>query len=169
MQLNQIADFRDDGPGMGATAILKQEYEVTAEVAELLAGHDGPVEVWDIMIMPEEFAEVIVNHNGKGLQFNHNNAGGPMLSNRAAEILATYNGELIINDIDSLNYGEIGDEVEIAKALAKHKGTLVLGITQISTEAAIELSKHEGPLYVEGLNDEASDEVLAILENAQKN
>jgi hypothetical protein len=151
MTINEIADIDADG-----TARLKEEcwslvYDSPQEVAELLAGHDGPVEVRDIDEMPEEFAEIIVRHNGKGLQFNHNNANGPRLTNRVAEILSTYNGPLTINDISVLNYGNKGDEVEIAKAFAKHNGTLTLGITKLSIEAAKELIKHQGPVQLDSL------------------
>jgi hypothetical protein len=163
MSIQDIADIRDDG-----TASLKEGIELTEDVAEVLANHDGPVEVMDISTMPEDFAEIVVQHNGKGLVFNHTNADGPRLSVKAAETLATYNGKLTINDINKLNYGDLADEVEIAKALAKHKGELVLGISQISTPAATELFKHEGPLHVDGLYDDASDELLALLEEAEK-
>lgn len=163
MNIQDIADIRDDG-----TASLKEGVELTEDVAEVLANHDGPVEVMDLSVMPEDIAEILVQHNGKGLVFNHTNADGPRLSVKAAEILATYKGKLTINDINKLNYGDWGDEVEIAKALAKHKGELVLGISQISTQAATELFKHEGPLYVDCLYDDASDELLALLEEAEK-
>ena len=163
MNINDIADIRADG-----TASLKEGVELTKEVAETLSKHDGPVEVSDISTMPEDFAELIVQHNGKGLVFNHQNADGPRLSVKAAATLATYNGKLTINDIDRLNYGELADEVEIAKALAKHKGDLILGISEISTSAATELFKHDGPLYVDCLYDNASEEVLALLEEAEK-
>ena len=163
MNIHDIADIRDDG-----TASLKEGVELTQEVAEALAKHDGPVEVMDISTMPEDFAEAIVQHNGKGLVFNHTNADGPRLSVKAAETLATYNGKLTINDINKLNYGDLADEVEIAKALARHKGGLVLGISQITIPAAKELLKHEGPLYVDCLYDDASDELFALLEEAEK-
>lgn len=163
MNIQDIADIRDDG-----TASLKEGVELTEDVAEVLANHDGPVEVMDLSVMPEDIAEILVQHNGKGLVFNHTNADGPRLSVKAAETLATYKGKLTINDINKLNYGDWGDEVEIAKAFAKHKGELVLGISQISTQAATELFKHEGPLYVDCLYDDASDELLALLEEAEK-
>lgn len=163
MNIQDIADIRDDG-----SASLKEGVELTEDVAEVLANHDGPVEVMDLSVMPEDIAEILVQHNGKGLVFNHTNADGPRLSVKAAETLATYKGKLTINDINKLNYGDWGDEVEIAKALAKHKGELVLGISQISTQAATELFKHEGPLYVDCLYDDASDELLALLEEAEK-
>lgn len=163
MNIQDIADIRDDG-----TASLKEGVELTQDVAEALANHDGPVEVMDISTMPEDFAETIVRHNGKGLVFNHTNADGPRLSVKAADTLATYKGKLTINDINKLNYGDLADEVEIAKALAKHKGELVLGISQISTQAATELFKHEEPLHVDCLYDDASDELLALLEEAEK-
>lgn len=163
MSIEEIADIREDG-----TASLKEGIELTKDVAHTLAKHDGPVEVMDISTMPEDFAEIIVQHHGKGLVFNHTNADGPRLSVKAAETLATYNGKLTINDINKLNYGDLADEVEIAKALAKHKGELVLGISQISTPAATELFKHEGPLHVDCLYDDASDELLALLEEAEK-
>lgn len=162
MNIHDIADIRDDG-----TASLKEGVELTQEVAEALAKHDGPVEVMDISTMPEDFAEAIVQHNGKGLVFNHTNADGPRLSVKAAETLATYQGKLTINDINKLNYGDLADEADIAKALARHKGELVLGISQISTQAATELFRHEGPLYVDCLYDDASDELLALLEEAE--
>jgi len=60
MKIDEIADIRDDG-----TASLKEGYELTTEVAKLLAVHDGPVEVLEISRMPEEFVEIIVQHNGK--------------------------------------------------------------------------------------------------------
>ena len=163
MNIQDITDIRDDG-----SASLKEGVELTEDVAEVLANHDGAVEVMDISVMPEDIAEILVQHNGKGLVFNHTNADGPRLSVKAAETLATYKGKLTINDINKLNYGDRGDEVEIAKALAKHKGELVLGISQISTQAATELFKHEGPLYVDCLYDDASDELVALLEEAEK-
>lgn len=163
MNIQDIVDIRDDG-----TASLKEGVELTEDVAEALAKHDGPVEVMDISTMPEDFAKTIVQHNGKGLVFNHTNADGPRLSAKAADTLATYKGKLTINDINKLNYGDLADEVEIAKALAKHKGELVLGISQISTQAATELFKHEGSLYVDCLYDAASDELLALLEEAER-
>ena len=163
MNIQDITDIRDDG-----SASLKEGVELTEDVAEVLANHDGAVEVMDISVMPEDIAEILVQHNGKGLVFNHTNADGPRLSVKAAETLATYKGKLTINDINKLNYGDRGDEVEIAKALAKHKGELVLGISQVSTQAATELFKHEGPLYVDCLYDDASDELLALLEEAEK-
>ena len=162
MNIQDITDIRDDG-----SASLKEGVELTEDVAEVLANHDGAVEVMDISVMPEDIAEILVQHNGKGLVFNHTNADGPRLSVKAAETLATYKGKLTINDINKLNYGDRGDEVEIAKALAKHKGELVLGISQINTQAATELFRHEGPLYVDCLYDDASDELLALLEEAE--
>ena len=55
MKIEEIAEIRDDG-----TASLKEGYELTTEVAKLLAAHDGPVEVWEISRMPED----IIKHIG---------------------------------------------------------------------------------------------------------
>lgn len=163
MNIGDIAEIQDDG-----TAILKDGYECTTEVAKVLAQHDGPVKVMDISTMPEDFAEILVRHNGKGLIFNHSNADGPCLSNKAAEILASYKGHLVIMDIDKLNYGNVGKELEIAKAFSKHQGMLDLGITSISIEAATELFKHQGPLQADGLYDSSSQEVIALYEAHKK-
>jgi hypothetical protein len=163
MSIEEIADICEDG-----TASLKEGIELPKDVAHTLAKNYGPVEVMNISTIPEDFAEIIVQHHGKGLVFNHTNADGPRLSVEAAETLASYNGKLTINDINKLNYGDLADEVEIAKALAKHKGELVLGISQVSTRAATELFKHEEPLYVDCLYDDASDELLALREEAEK-
>lgn len=163
MTIGDIAEILDDG-----TAILKDGYECSTDVAKVLAQHDGPVKVMDISTMPEDFAEILVRHNGKGLIFNHSNADGPSLSNKAAEILASYKGHLVIMDIDKLNYGNIGDEVEIAKAFSKHTDLLDLGITELSKEAALELFKHPAPLQADGLYDNASDEVIALYEEHKK-
>lgn len=167
MKIDEIADIRDDG-----TARLKEEYELTIEVAKVLAVHDGPVEVCEISRMPEEFAEIIVQHNGKGLQFNHSNADGPILSDKAAEILSRYKGDLTINDLPKLNYGDIGDEVAIAKALGKHKGgeLYLNGLRELRAEAAKELLKHEKPVYLESMVDDNlfNPEVLALYSAAEK-
>jgi hypothetical protein len=166
MKIDEIADICDDG-----TARLKEEYELTIEVAKVLAVHDGPVEVCEISRMPEEFAEIIVQHNGKGLQFNHSNADGPILSDKAAEILSRYKSDLTINDLPKLNYGDLGDEVAIAKALGKHKGgeLYLNGLSELSTEAAKELLKHEKPVYLECMIDDnlLSSEALSIYQEAE--
>ena len=163
MNINEIAEVIEDG-----TAVLKENHELNQEVADILAKHDGPVSIPDIMEMPEEFAENIVRHNGKGLTFNHSNADGPRLSNKAAEILATYKGPLKIMDIDKLNYGETGDEIEIAKAFAKHKHMLELGITKISGSAAKELLKHQGPLNIDGIYENSPEDIVALYEEQKK-
>ena len=168
MKIEEIAEIRDDG-----TASLKEGYELTTEVGKLLAAHDGPVEVWEISRMPEEFVEIIVQHNGKGLRFNHSNADGPRLSNKAAEILSRYKGNLTINDLPKLNYGDLGDEVVIAKALGKHKGgeLYLNGLSELSTEAATELLKHEKPVYLESMVDDNlfNPEVLVLYSEAERN
>ena len=167
MKIEEIADIRDDG-----TASLKEGYELTTEVGKLLAAHDGPVEVWEISRMPEEFVEIIVHHNGKGLQFNHSNADGPRLSDKAAEILSRYKGNLTINDLPKLNYGDLGDEVAIAKALGKHKGgeLYLNGLSELSTEAAKELLKHEMPVYLECMIDDnlLNSDALSLYKDAEK-
>lgn len=167
MKIEEIAEIRDDG-----TASLKEGYELTTEVGKLLAAHDGPVEVWEISRMPEEFVEIIVQHNGKGLQFNHSNADGPRLSNKAAEILSRYKGNLTINDLPKLSYGDLGDEVAIAKALGKHKGgeLYLNGLSELSTEAAKELLKHEKPVYLESMVDDNlfNPEVLTLYSEAER-
>ena len=162
MNLNEIANINEDG-----SISLKAGQELTAEVASVLASHEGPVEVWDIDTMPVQFAETIVNHIGKSLRFNHSNADGPRLTDRVAEILATYKGTLTLNDINKLNYGDLGSEVAIAKALANHKGgeLYLNGLSQLSEEAATELLKHEGPVHLEGLED-VTDQVCQMLEEA---
>ena len=177
MNVNDIAYFLDHDPG---TAYLKDDIDLTPEIAEVLIQHDGPIKVSDVFTIPEDFAEIIVKHNGKGLAFNNSNGDGPRLSNRVAQILATYKGDLTLNDIERLNHGypteapyrdDIGDELEIAKAFAQHKGSLCLGITEISIEAARELFKHEGPLWVDGLYDDdnwPTGELLALLEDLEK-
>lgn len=167
MKIEEIADIREDG-----TASLKEGIELTKEVGQVLAAHDGPVEVWEISRMPEEFAEVIVQHNGKGLQFNHSNADGPRLSNRAAEILSRYKGNLTINDLPKLNYGNLGDEVAIAKALGNHKGgeLYLNGLSELSKEAAKELCKHDLPVFLEYMIDDnlLNQEALSIYKDAEK-
>lgn len=163
MNITDIAEIHDDG-----TASLKDGYECTTDIAKVLAQHDGPIKVMDVSTMPEDFAEILVKHNGKGLIFNHTNADGPRLSNKAANILASYKGALVIMDIDKLNYDDLGDELEIAKAFSKHTGLLDLGITELSKEAALELFKHPAPLQADGLYDSASDEVIALYEEHKK-
>jgi hypothetical protein len=176
MNISDIAYFLDHDP---STAHLKDGVDLTPEVAEVLIKHDGPIVIGDVITIPEDFAEIIVKHNGKGLSFNNSNGDGPRLSNRVAQILATYKGSLTLNDISRLNHGypaeapyrdDIGDELEIAKAFAQHKGSLCLGITEISTEAARELFKH-GKLWVDGLYDDdnwPTGELLALLEDLEK-
>ena len=167
MKIQEIADIRDDG-----TASLKEGYDLTTDVAKVLAVHDGPVEVWEISRMPEEFAEIIVQHSGKGLQFNHSNSDGPRLSIKAAEILSRYKGNLTINDLPKLSYGDLGDEVAIAKALGKHKGgeLYLNGLSELSTEAAKELLKHEKPVYLESMVDDNlfNPEVLTLYSEAER-
>ena len=171
MNIKDIANFVDHLPSM---AFLKEDIELTPEVAQVLIQHDGPLRFDDVSTIPQDFAEIIVKHNGKGLEFSNANADVPRLSNKVAQILATYNGDLKLPDISRLNHGfpenHIGDELEIAKAFAQHKGSLALGITEISVEAARELFKHEGPLWVDGLYEDSlpTGELLALVKELEQ-
>jgi hypothetical protein len=75
--------------------------------------------------------------------------------------------------LPKLNYGDLGDEVVIAKALGKHKGgeLYLNGLTELSTEAATELLKHEKPVYLESMVDDNlfNPEVLALYNEAERN
>lgn len=120
------------------------------------------------------FALALIKHNGKGIYFvEETSCGGesegPILSNQTADILSKYKGNLSFDFLPSLNYGNLGDEITIAKALAKHKGG-ELGLeclTELSKEAARELCKHERPVWINESGLTSADAVQ-IYKEAEK-
>jgi hypothetical protein len=74
--------------------------------------------------------------------------------------------------LPKLNYGDLGDEVAIAKALGKHKGgeLYLNGLSELSPEAAKELLKHEMPVYLECMIDDnlLNSDALSLYKEAEK-
>jgi len=166
MNIKDIAEVNGDCAEFNGFGSLKPD-----EAGKLLASFDGEIVIPAGDRLPDAFLESLVLHKGKSIRFIDSSGGmGQELSVRDAEILSSYQGRLIV-DMPRLNYvrghprlhppysgGERGllqehesqDELSIAKAFSRHKGSALRfsNLYTISTAAAKELFKHETPVCI---------------------
>lgn len=166
LKIDEIATIKDK------VAFIKTECELNEEAAKILSAFNGPLYFPINSQISDVFAENIIKHNGGGLFFDgedstSENSEGPILSNRAAEILSRYNGDLSFNYLPKLNYGDVGDEIFIAKVLGQHKGgnLSLLNLSEISEEAAINLFKHKNGVEIDSVSQER---ILKLYEMAEQ-
>jgi len=166
MNIEDIAEVNGDRATFSTFGNLKPE-----EAGKLLACFDGEIVIPAGDRLPDAFLESLVEHKGICIGFIDSGGGfGQELSVRDAEILSSYQGRLKF-DMPRLNYvrghprlhppyadarihllqeNELQDEIDIAKAFSKHKGSALILSTlhTLSTAAAEELFKHETPVCI---------------------
>lgn len=166
MNIKDIAEVNGDCAEFNGFGSLKPD-----EAGKLLASFDGEIVIPAGDRLPDAFLESLVLHKGKAIRFIDSSGGmGQELSVRDAEILSSYQGRLKF-DMPRLNYvrghprlhppyadarihllqeNELQDELSIAKAFSRHKGSALRfsNLYTISTAAAEELFKHEMPVCI---------------------
>ena len=151
---------------------LKYTYEFSEDIADCLSGYDGPIEICNQSQLSPETAMIVVKHNGKGLTFKNSDSDGPQLTEKTAEILATYKGDLIFEDMPKLNCGDLASEIIIDEAFSNHKGgTLSFNnLRELSSGAAKKLFMHEKPIEIPQIEDEDyfNEEVRELYEHVSQ-